>query len=215
MPIIISNIFSGTALSNAATVAARPGTRALAPVALSAVPWVLAAAAAPAAAASAQRRDALFGHIAGLYASAGALMAALPLCLRGGPAAGFAALCAATAAATAAAAPMMALVARLCLAGEAAAAMPIVNSAAVLGGVVGPLVTGAMINRLVPGRGGAPGRAREGAEGARLSTYLRPVPRRGPVPGLAAAPELTAPLPELPPPPAALCTPRAASPTFL
>ncbi|GBF88138.1 hypothetical protein Rsub_00850 [Raphidocelis subcapitata] len=147
-PIIISNIINGTALDNSASVAARAGSRALKPVALTVVPYALAASLSLAVAFSAERRHEQFLHAAGCLLASGACLMLVPLLLHASSVAGFVALCLAIAAGSASSPPMMVLVARLCLGDDQAVVLPVINSAVVLGGIVGPLATGAMLNRL-------------------------------------------------------------------
>ncbi|KAI8464519.1 MAG: major facilitator superfamily domain-containing protein [Monoraphidium minutum] len=147
-PIIVSNILNGTALNNSASVAAAAGSRGLKPVALSAIPFALAAAASLAVGFHSERRNEQFLHVAFLIAGSGALLMLLPLALKAGAAAGFAALSVSLMLGAASHPCMVVLASRLCLGDEQAAVLPLVNSAVVLGGIVGPLVTGAMLNRL-------------------------------------------------------------------
>lgn len=147
-PIIISNILNGTALSNAASVAAAAGAKSLRAVGLSALPFGLASITAVAVSAISQRLNEQFFHVAATISASGLLVALAPLALAASPVAGFAMLCAAVALGSASNPPMMVLASRLCLGDEQAVVLPLVNSAVVLGGIVGPLVTGAILNKL-------------------------------------------------------------------
>lgn len=148
-PIIINNLLNGTALSNTATVAAAAGSRSLKPVAMSVVPYALAAATSLLVAWSAQRRGEQFFHVAGCIFVSGVLLALLPVIIQASAAAGFATMCLVIMFGAATTPPLTVLASRLCLGDEQAVVLPIVNSAVVLGGIVGPLVTGAILNRAV------------------------------------------------------------------
>jgi hypothetical protein len=148
-PIIISNILSGTALSNSATVAASAGSKGLKPVGLSVVPYALAAVVSVLVAISAQRRQEHFFHVAACITLAGVLHMLLPVILTASGVGGFITLALTMAFGAASNPPMMVLSARVCLGNEQAVALPLVNTAVVLGGIIGPPMVGAMLNKLV------------------------------------------------------------------
>jgi hypothetical protein len=218
-PIMISNILSGTALSNTATVAAAAGSKGLKPVALSVVPYALAAVVSLLVALSAQRRQEHFFHAAGTITCAGVLAMLLPVVLPASSVVGFIFLALSMAFASATSPPMMVLAARVCLGGDAAVALPAVNTAVVLGGIIGPPIVGAMLNKLVGGgaggRGaGTAGRGQpacrgwwEGAEaGLQGACLLVRLARPAPVAIAACSTSRRC--------PSRLQLPRAASPTF-
>ena len=147
-PIIVANLLGGTALSGGATVAAAANASALLPAAISAVPYALAVVASYAVAASSQRRDELFGHIVAGMLVSGAVLALFSVAARSA-AAGFAALSVSLAANAAVNGPALTLVSRLCRGPGAVVAMPLFASFTVVGGVVGPLLTGGLMEQLV------------------------------------------------------------------
>jgi hypothetical protein len=160
-PVLISNLLSGTALSDAASVAARPpppgagraAEAGLLPVALSCIPFALAVAVSYAVAASSQRFDEVFWHVAAPYAASGAALALFPPLARAGPAAGFAALSASLALSVAGNGPALTMLVRICDGPERVVAMPLFSTFSVLGGIAGPLLTGALMSRAVRGPG--------------------------------------------------------------
>ncbi|GBF99609.1 MFS transporter [Raphidocelis subcapitata] len=147
-PIIISNLLAGTALSSKSSVAAGAGNKSLLPVALALVPYSLASATSFVVAASSQRRDEQFWHVCGPLLSAGVILALFPPLAKAAIPAGFLSLSISLALAAAANGPAMALVSRLCKGPEAVVALPLFSSFSVIGGIVGPLLTGALMGRL-------------------------------------------------------------------
>ncbi|GBF99705.1 MFS transporter [Raphidocelis subcapitata] len=145
-PILISNLLSGTALTSHVSVAAAAGTSSLLPVALAVVPYSLASAAAYAVAASAQRRNEHFFHVSISLALSGTMLALFAPLARASVAGGFVALSLSLAMGAAANGPATALVSRLCKGPEQVVALPLFSSFAVLGGVAGPLMAGAVLN---------------------------------------------------------------------
>ena len=148
-PIIIANLLAGTALSNASTVAASRGSNDLKPIALAMVPFTLAALTSYVVAHSAQRRDEQFWHISLCLLAAGTILALFPLLAKAAVAAGFLSLAVSLAIGAAANGPAMALVARLCKGREQVVALPMFSSFSVIGGIIGPLLTGALMSTLV------------------------------------------------------------------
>jgi hypothetical protein len=143
-PIIISNLLRGTALGNA-TVAAAKGARDLRPVGLSVIPFFLAAVFSYLLAASSQKRDELFYHISGMLVPAGVLMALFSPLARWSVAAGFAALTLSLAMSFATNGPGLTVISRLCHGNEHIVALPLSNAFAIVGAIVGPLITGAIM----------------------------------------------------------------------
>jgi hypothetical protein len=152
-PIIIANLLRGTALSAQSSVAAAAGAGAgasLKPVALSVVPYTLAAALSYLLAASAQRRDEQFLHVGATLLLAGAVLAVFAPLARAAVAAGFLSLSLSLALSAAANGPAMTLVGRLCKGpGEQVVALPLFSSFSVLGGIIGPLLTAALMGTQV------------------------------------------------------------------
>jgi hypothetical protein len=194
-PIIVSNMLAGTALSNSATVAAAPGSKDLRPVALSIVPFATAVVASYLVAHSAQRRDEQFWHVAGCLLVAGIVLALFPPLTKAALGAGFASLAISLAAGASANGPAMALVARLCKGREQVVALPMFSSMSVIGGIIGPLVTGVLMSRLVrPTRARAAQPAgREGAGHAPLRRRAQGAAAGGLCPGPARSPSVPPP----------------------
>ncbi|GBF99612.1 MFS transporter, partial [Raphidocelis subcapitata] len=144
-PIIFSNLLNGTAFSNAATVAAAAGSKTLLPVALTVVPYTLAVALTYLLAASMQRHNEHFIHIFSTLMFSGVLMALFAPLAHAAVAAGFVALSVSLATSFATTGPGMVLVARLCKGRELVVAQPMSNTFNVLGGVIGPPVTAALL----------------------------------------------------------------------
>lgn len=147
-PIIINNLLNGTALSNKSTVAAAKGNKSLLPVALAMVPYTLAVVTSYLVAHSAQRRDEHFWHVSLCLLVGGIILALFPPLAKAAIAAGFLSLSVSLAIGAAANGPAMALVARLCKGSEQVVALPFFSSFSVVGGILGPLLTGALMNRL-------------------------------------------------------------------
>ena len=118
LPCIISankqNLLSGCVLSSTASVAASQGSSGLLPVALSLVPYSLAALLSYAVAHSAQRRDEHFFHVAACQLAAGISLALFAPLARAAVAAGFVSLALGLALNAAGNGPGVALVGRLC-----------------------------------------------------------------------------------------------------
>jgi hypothetical protein len=148
-PIIVNNLLTGTALSNSASVAAAPGSHDLRPIALTVVPYALAVVTSYLVAHNAQRRDEQFWHVAGALLAAGVVLALFSPLTKAALPAGFASLSLSLAFGAAANGPAMALVARLCKGREQVVALPMFSSLSVIGGIVGPLLTGVLMSRLV------------------------------------------------------------------
>lgn len=140
---------SGTVLTNDVSVAAKEGNKSLLPVALAVVPYTLASIISYAVAASAQRRNEHFYHVSACLLFSGTILALFPVLARAAVAGGFVSLSLSLAVGAAANGPATALVARLCKGPEQVVALPVFSSFAVLGGVAGPLLAGAVINTLV------------------------------------------------------------------
>ena len=151
-PIIISNLLAGTALVNSSSVAAK-GTQDLRPVGLAVVPYSLAAAFAYLVAHSSQRRHEQFFHIAGCLLAAGIVLALFSPLTKAATALGFLSLSLSLALGAGANGPAMTLVSRLCKGPDHLVALPLFSSFSVIGGIVGPLVTGQITTRLVRGWG--------------------------------------------------------------
>ncbi len=148
-PIIISNLLAGNALNNKATVAAAKGSKSLTPVALSMVPFTLAVVFSYVVAASSQRRNEIFFHVFACLATAGVLMSLFSTLAAVSIPAGFVALSLSLAISFGATGPGMALVARLCKGREQVVAQPMSNTFNVMGGIFGPLITAALMNKNV------------------------------------------------------------------
>lgn len=160
-PVIIANLLAGTALSSKSSVAAGAGNKSLLPVALAIVPYSLASIFAFVVAASSQRRDEQFWHVSSMLLSAGVVLALFPPLAKAAVPAGFLSLSFSLALAAAANGPATALVSRLCKGPEHVVALPLFSSFSVIGGIIGPLLTGALMGRLVrPLRGDRLGLAR-------------------------------------------------------
>lgn len=149
--VIIANLMAGTALTNQATVAASKGSRDLRPVALTFVPYFLAVVLSYVVAHSSQRRNEIFFHITSCLVFAGVLMALFAPLAQANVIAGFLALSISLAVSFASNGPGMVLIARLCKGREQVVAQPMSNTFNVSGGIVGPLVTAALMNTLVGG----------------------------------------------------------------
>jgi ACS family tartrate transporter-like MFS transporter len=148
-PIIFSNLLNGTAFSSAATVAAAAGSKTLLPVALTVVPYTLAVALTYLLAASMQRHNEHFIHIFSTLMFSGVLMALFAPLAHAAVAAGFVALSVSLATSFATTGPGMVLVAQLCKGRELVVAQPMSNTFNVLGGVIGPPVTAALLKTKV------------------------------------------------------------------
>lgn len=118
MPIIVSNLLNGTALSNSASVAAAAGSRALKPVALTVIPYFCAAVVTLLVSMSAQRCKEQYFHVAAVIGGSGALLVVLPFVIAANSVAGFVVVCASLALGSASHPVMMVLSARLCLGDE-------------------------------------------------------------------------------------------------
>jgi len=153
-PIIISNLLNGTALNNKATVAAAKGSKSLMPVALAMVPYTLAVLFSYIVAHSSQKRNELFLHISACLLTAGVTMSLFSTLATASVAAGFIALSLSLSICFASNGPGMVLVARLCKGREAVLAQPTSNTFNMVGGVIGPLITAALMNKLVSWFGG-------------------------------------------------------------
>jgi hypothetical protein len=103
----------------------------------------------PQVAASAQKRREHFFHVAGSLLFSGATLALFPLLAKDSVAGGFVSISLSLASGAAANGPAIALVAHLCKGPEQVVALPVFSSFAVLGGIAGPLMAGAIINTLV------------------------------------------------------------------
>ncbi|KAI8463284.1 MAG: major facilitator superfamily domain-containing protein [Monoraphidium minutum] len=147
-PIIINSLLNGTALSNNASVAAAKGSNSLLPVALAIVPYTLASISSYFVAHSAQRRDEHFWHVSSCLLAAGVILALFPPLAKAATWAGFISLSLSLGIGAAANGPAMALVGRLCKGNEQVVALPLFNSFSVVGGIIGPLLTGALMTRL-------------------------------------------------------------------
>jgi len=151
-PIIISNLLDGKALSNDMSVAEQGhggGHKSLLPVALAVVPYTLASVLSYAVAHSAQKRNEHFFHISACLLLGGTILALFPVMTHASVAGGFVSLTLSLALGAAANGPATALVACLCKGPEQVVALPVFSSFAVLGGVAGPLMAGALMNKLV------------------------------------------------------------------
>jgi MFS family permease len=148
-PIIINSLLNGTALSNSASVAAAKGNDSLLPVALAVVPYTLASISSYFVAHSAQRRDEHFWHVSSCLLLAGVILALFPPLAKAAAWAGFLSLSLSLGVGAAANGPAIALVGRLCKGPEQVVAMPLYSSFSVLGGVIGPLLTGRLMSTFV------------------------------------------------------------------
>jgi hypothetical protein len=149
-PIIISNLLDGKVLTNEVSVAQHgAGNKSLVPVALAVIPYTLASLVSWGVAHSVQRRNEHFYHISGCLFLSGTALALFPVMARASIAGGFVSLSLSLALGAAANGPATALVARLCKGPEQVVALPVFSSFAVLGGVAGPLMAGAIMNTLV------------------------------------------------------------------
>ncbi|GBF95154.1 hypothetical protein Rsub_07738 [Raphidocelis subcapitata] len=146
-PILVANTLEGRAVSASASVAAASGKSTLLPVALSAVPFVAAVVLSYAVAASSQARGEVYFHVAGCYAVAGCVMGVFPALARVSPIAAFASLSLSLALSVAGNGPALTLIARVAGGRERPLAMPLFSSVAVVGGVLGPCLMGALMNR--------------------------------------------------------------------
>lgn len=143
-PIIINNMLRGTAFGNA-TVQAAKGAQDLRPVGLTVVPYSLAAVLAYIVATSSQRRNELFYHVASCSIIAGVLLLLFTPIARASLAAGFIVLSLSLAFCFGGNGPGMALIARICKGREQIVALPMANGFAAVGGIIGPLVAGAIM----------------------------------------------------------------------
>jgi hypothetical protein len=164
-PIIIKNLLSGTAFSNA-TVQAAKGSKDLRPIALSIVPFATAFVLSYLVAHSSQRRNEQFIHNFICLLIAGVAMALFTPLAQASVAAGFIALSLSLAISFAAIGPGMVLVARLCRGREQPVAQPLSNTFNLFGGIIGPFITGALLKTEVRG-GWAAGRLGSGVAGQR------------------------------------------------
>jgi ACS family tartrate transporter-like MFS transporter len=153
MPIIFSNLLNGTAFSSAATVAAAAGNKTLLPVALTVVPYTLAIVFSYLLCASMQRHDEHMIHQSAALAVAGILMALFAPLAKAAVPLGFAAVSVSLASTLSTAGSGMVVVARLCKGNELVVAQPLVQTFNLMGGVIGPPVTAAMMKGMVSGSG--------------------------------------------------------------
>jgi len=147
-PIIINNMLRGTAFGNA-TVQAAKGVQDLRPIGLTVVPYSLAAVLAYIVATSSQRRNELFYHVASCSTIAGVLLLLFTPIARASLAAGFIVLSLSLAFCFGGNGPGMALIARICKGREQIVALPMANGFAAVGGIIGPLVAGAIMKTQV------------------------------------------------------------------
>jgi ACS family tartrate transporter-like MFS transporter len=145
-PIVLENLLAGTAFSAHVTVQARKGSRDLRPVGLAAVPFALSTLLSYLVALSSERFNELFWHIIACLSFGGVAMTLFMPLAQANVAAGFAAMTLSLAVAFASSGPGMVLVARLCQGEEQVVAQPLSNGFNILGGVVGPFVTAALLH---------------------------------------------------------------------
>ncbi|KAF8067241.1 ttuB [Scenedesmus sp. PABB004] len=145
-PIIISNLLAGTAVGLATTAAAHSALD-VKPVLLTAVPYAVAGATAWAVAAHSERRNELILHTTAAFLMGGACLAAFPALAGAQVAAGFVALVGAAAAVSAANGPSQAITSRVSAGPSQVVGMPVYGAISVLGGVVGPIAVGTILQR--------------------------------------------------------------------
>jgi len=152
LPTIIDALLSGRTTSPGATRAAAavagkapPRGLSLLPVVLTSIPYAVGALAAWIVAISSQARREVYWHAAVSMIFAGSWYVAFPFMARASIAAGFAALVLIAAGGSAAVPPKVALVARIGRGPAQSVSMPFYNSIAVVGGFVGPYVTGSIL----------------------------------------------------------------------
>lgn len=145
-PIMINNLLNGVAISSSASVSTAQGSNSLLAVALAVVPYTLASVLSYALAHSAQRRDEQLWHVLGSLLVSGATLTLFPPLALAAPAAGFVVLSVSLAGCAASNGPAMTLVGRLCMGPEQVVAMPLFSTFSVVGGIMGPLLTGRLMS---------------------------------------------------------------------
>lgn len=147
LPTIVDALLNGRALSSQTVNKAEPANKGLAllPIILTCVPYIAGAIASGLVAASSQRRKEAYYHTAVSMLCAGVFFNLFPVFTKLDMIAGFACLVLIAAAGAAAVPPKTALVAHASRGPSQVIGMPLYNSIGVIGGFIGPFVTGAIV----------------------------------------------------------------------
>lgn len=136
----------GAAAAHAVSAASHNKLRSvILPVLLAAVPYTVGAITAWLVAASSQKRKEVYYHAAGSMFGAGVFFLLFPVLTKVSMAGGFVCLVMVAAGGSAAVPPKTALVAHACRGPSQVVGMPLYNSISVIGGFVGPFVTGSIV----------------------------------------------------------------------
>lgn len=146
LPVIINALLNGTALSNAVASAKR-GSFDLLPVLLTIIPYFVAAFAAWGVAHSAQRRDELYFHSSTCLLLGGLFFLLFPFMAAASIPAGFVSLVLTSALVASGNGPSHGIAGRISSGPAQVIGMPFFSSVSVIGGFVGPFVTGAIVQQ--------------------------------------------------------------------